>query len=122
MRAIKCLVAAMAALFAVNAAAGELSAAGLPDRLMIDCSHANSRKDYRRQAEVAADVARQIAGGDQRIIGVMIESNLEAGRQDIVQGEELTYGQSVTDPCLGWSESVPLLDVLAEAVRKRRAR
>ncbi len=104
----------------VAAAAEELKAAGLPDRLMIDCSHANSRKDYRRQGEVAADVAGQVAGGEQRIIGVMIESHLQAGRQDIVPGKELAYGQSVTDPCLGWEESVPLLDELADAVRKRR--
>ncbi len=106
----------------VNAAAEELTAAGLPDRLMIDCSHANSRKDYRRQAEVASEVARQMGAGEQRIIGVMIESHLQAGRQEIVPGKELAYGQSVTDPCLGWEESVPLLDTLAEAVRKRRHR
>jgi 3-deoxy-7-phosphoheptulonate synthase len=104
----------------VEAAAKELASAGLPARLMIDCSHANSQKSYQRQAEVAADIGRQLAGGERRIVGVMIESHLEAGRQDLVPGKELVYGQSVTDPCLGWAESVPLLDALAESVRKRR--
>jgi len=106
----------------VDAAARELADAGLPTRLMIDCSHANSRKSYERQVEVAADVARQVSEGDRRIVGVMIESYLEAGRQDLVPGKELAYGQSVTDPCLGWKESVPLLDALAAAVRTRRQR
>jgi 3-deoxy-7-phosphoheptulonate synthase len=106
----------------VEAAAKELAAAGLPARLMIDCSHANSQKSYQRQAEVAADIGRQLVGGERRIVGVMIESHLEAGRQDLVPGKELVYGQSVTDPCLGWAESVPLLDALAESVRKRRQR
>jgi 3-deoxy-7-phosphoheptulonate synthase len=104
----------------VEGAARELAAAGLPQRLMIDFSHANSRKDYRRQAEVAADVSRQIAAGDRTIIGVMIESHLLGGRQDIVPGVDLVYGKSVTDPCLSWEESVPLLDALAQAVRQRR--
>jgi 3-deoxy-7-phosphoheptulonate synthase len=104
----------------VDAAAGELTAAGLPTRLMIDCSHANSQKSYQRQADVVADVGAQLAAGEARIVGVMIESHIEAGRQDIVPGKELVYGKSVTDPCLGWAESVPLLDSLAEAVRKRR--
>jgi 3-deoxy-7-phosphoheptulonate synthase len=87
---------------------------------MIDCSHANCCKDYRRQADVAADVSRQVASGDRIIIGVMIESHLVGGRQDIVPGVDLAYGKSVTDPCLGWEESIPLLDALAQAVRQRR--
>jgi 3-deoxy-7-phosphoheptulonate synthase len=104
----------------VEAAARDLGKASLPQRLMIDCSHANSGKDYRQQGEVAADVGRQLASGERRIVGVMIESHLEAGRQDFVQGKPLEYGKSVTDPCLGWPESVPVLETLAEAVRRRR--
>ena len=104
----------------VDAAAGELTAAGLPTRLMIDCSHANSRKSHQRQADVVHDIGAQLAAGETRIVGAMIESHIEAGRQDIVAGKELVYGKSVTDPCLGWAESVPLLVSLAQAVRKRR--
>jgi 3-deoxy-7-phosphoheptulonate synthase len=104
----------------VDAACKALAAAGLAQRLMIDLSHGNSRKDYRRQIEVGADVASQIAGGEERIIGVMIESHLVAGRQDLVPDRELVYGQSITDACLGWDETVPLLHGLAEAVRARR--
>jgi len=105
----------------VQSAAGSLAAAGLPQRMMIDCSHANSGKDHRRQAEVAQAIGDQIASGEQRITGVMIESHLRSGRQDISQGKVLVYGQSVTDSCLGWEESVPLLDALAKAVQKRRS-
>jgi 3-deoxy-7-phosphoheptulonate synthase len=104
----------------VQAACKDLEAARLPPRLMIDCSHANTEKSYQRQAQVAGEVGAQMAAGDGRIIGVMIESHLEAGRQDIVPGKELVYGKSVTDPCLGWEESVPVLEALAAAVRKRR--
>jgi 3-deoxy-7-phosphoheptulonate synthase len=104
----------------VNAAAAALNAAGLPERLMIDVSHKNSGKQHRNQIAVAADVAGQIARGDQRIIGIMIESHLVEGRQDLVAGQALTYGQSITDACLGWNESVPVLDSLADAVRRRR--
>jgi 3-deoxy-7-phosphoheptulonate synthase len=106
----------------VESASKSLAAAKLPQRLMIDCSHANSQKDYRRQAEVAAEVGAQIAGGERRIVGLMVESHLRAGRQDIQPGRALEYGQSVTDPCLGWEESIPLLEGLAEAVRQRRAK
>jgi len=88
--------------------------------IMIDCSHANSSKDYRRQTEVAADIGRQIAGGERRIVGVMIESHLVAGRQDLEPGKALTYGQSITDGCLGWEESKQVLDNLAAAVKARR--
>jgi 3-deoxy-7-phosphoheptulonate synthase len=75
-----------------------------------------------RQSEVSADVAGQIAAGDDRIFGIMVESHLKAGRQDLVPGCELAYGLSVTDACIGWEHSVPLLDSLAEAVRLRRER
>ncbi len=105
----------------VSAACGMLAAAGLPERVLVDCSHANSRKDYRRQAEVAKSVATQIAAGERRVVGVMVESHLEGGRQDLVPGVPLVYGKSITDACLAWGESVPLLESLAAAVRERRA-
>src|SRR3989441_6691759 len=104
----------------VDAACTELAAAGVAQRVMIDLSHSNSQKNFRRQVEVARDVAAQIAKGEDRIMGVMIESNLKAGRQDLLPGKELVYGQSITDACIGWEETVPLLDRLAEAVRARR--
>ncbi|MBT3346928.1 MAG: 3-deoxy-7-phosphoheptulonate synthase [Thiotrichales bacterium] len=88
--------------------------------LMVDLSHANSRKDYQRQVEVNADVAHQIGHGNKNIIGVMIESHLVEGRQNITNDGSMTYGQSVTDGCVGWDTTVELLDELAEAVRKRR--
>jgi len=106
----------------VSAAAAALKAAGLPERVMIDVSHRNSGKDHRRQVAVAADVAGQVAAGDRRIVGVMVESHLVEGRQDVAPGGAMTYGQSVTDACLGWAETVPLLESLAEAVRRRRGR
>ena len=104
----------------VDAAAKELAAAGLEQRLMIDCSHANSQKMYQRQVDVARELARQIAAGEDRIIGIMVESHLNAGRQDLVPGKPLAYGQSITDACIGWEDSVPLLRALAEAVGRRR--
>jgi len=104
----------------VQAACAELAKAKLPERLMIDCSHANAAKDYRRQAAVAAEVGGQIAGGEKRVVGLMVESHLVEGRQDLVPGKALTFGQSITDACLGWDDSVKLLDELAAAVRKRR--
>jgi len=104
----------------VDAAAKELAAAGLEQRLMIDCSHANSQKMYQRQVDVAREIARQVASGEDRVIGVMVESHLKAGRQDLVPGRPLAYGQSITDACIGWEDSVPLLKNLAESVRKRR--
>jgi 3-deoxy-7-phosphoheptulonate synthase len=104
----------------VDLASKELAAAGFAQRVMIDLSHSNSQKDYRKQLDVGRDVAVQIAGGDDRIFGVMIESHLKAGRQDLVAGKELIYGQSITDACIGWEESITLLEELAEAVRKRR--
>ena len=104
----------------VEAACKELAAAGLAQHLMIDFSHANSSKQYRKQLEVARDVARQLAAGERRIVGVMAESHLNAGRQDLVPGRELKYGVSITDACLGWDETRELLDTLADAVRRRR--
>jgi 3-deoxy-7-phosphoheptulonate synthase len=96
--------------------------AGIAPRIMIDFSHANSSKDYRRQALVCHDVAGQIAAGDPRILGVMIESNLVAGAQPLVPGQPLVYGQSITDGCIDWAETRTLLAELAEAVRARRGK
>ena len=104
----------------VDAAAKELADAGLPARLMIDFSHSNSEKQHERQLDVGRCVAEQIASGDSRIFGVMIESHLKAGRQDLVPGRELVYGMSITDACIGWEDSSGLLDVLAAAVAERR--
>jgi 3-deoxy-7-phosphoheptulonate synthase len=105
---------------AVQAACAELAKAKLAERLMIDCSHANASKDFKRQGAVAADIGRQIAGGERCIIGVMVESHLVEGRQDLQAGKSLTFGQSITDGCLGWDDSVSLLDALAASVRERR--
>jgi 3-deoxy-7-phosphoheptulonate synthase len=94
--------------------------AGVKPRIMIDCSHANSNKDYTRQALVCQDVASQVAAGNRNIIGVMIESNLVAGAQKLVPGKPLVYGKSITDGCIDWPETHTLLAELAAAVRKRR--
>jgi len=104
----------------VDLAAKELSAAGLAAHLMVDFSHANASKQYRKQMEVAADVARQLAAGEERIVGVMVESHLNPGRQDLVPGKPLAHGVSITDPCLGWEDTERLLETLSEGVRKRR--
>lgn len=104
----------------VDAACAVLRGAGLREQVMIDFSHANSSKQHRRQIEVGADVAAQIAGGERRITGVMIESHLQDGRQDLVPGQPLRPGVSITDACLGWADTEPLLRQLAEAVRQRR--
>jgi len=104
----------------VDAAARTLAEAGIPARVMIDFSHGNSSKNPQKQVDVAADVSGQVGGGDERIIGVMAESHLKAGRQDLVPGKELAYGVSITDGCIGWEDSRRVLDLLAEAVRKRR--
>ncbi len=98
-----------------------LRAAGLPSRVMIDTSHGNSAKDHRRQPLAAGEVARQVAEGQRGIVGVLMESFLVEGRQDLVDGASLHYGQSVTDACIGWDTTVPLLHQLAEAVRSRRS-
>ena len=105
----------------VQAACALLEKSGLRPQVMIDLSHANSSKQHRRQIDVAADVATQIAGGDARITGVMIESHLREGRQDIVDGQELAYGVSLTDACISLEQTIPVLEQLAAAVRQRRA-
>ena len=104
----------------VQSSSIELSSAGLPERVMIDMSHANSQKQHLRQLEVGGNIASQIDDGDERIFGVMIESHLLEGRQDLKDPRDLVYGQSITDACLGWDASIPLLDMLAGAVRSRR--
>lgn len=104
----------------VDAAARTLAEAGVPVRLMIDFSHGNSSKKPEKQMDVARDVAGQIAGGESRIFGVMVESHLKAGRQDLLPDKELVYGMSITDGCIGWEDSRKLLGTLAEAVRQRR--
>jgi len=104
----------------VAEAANEMESAGLRPNLMIDFSHANSRKQHDKQIEVARDVASQIRRGNNNITGVMIESHLVAGRQDLIEGRDLVYGQSITDACINWDDSVPVLEQLAAAVRERR--
>ncbi len=104
----------------VDVACQDLAKAGLASRVMIDFSHANSRKDFTRQIEVAQDVAGQLGAGEDRIFGVMVESNLKEGRQDLQPGKPLLHGVSITDACLGWEDTVAVLDTLAGAVRQRR--
>ena len=104
----------------VQAACEEMARSGLAQRVMIDASHANSSKKPENQPAVCADVARQIEAGETRVMGVMVESNLVAGRQDLVPGQALVYGQSVTDGCIDWESSVQVLERLADAVRQRR--
>jgi len=102
--------------------AAKLRKVGLPARIMIDCSHGNSQKDYRRQPTVAHEVAEQVAAGSDAICGVMLESHLVEGRQDLEPGKPLVYGQSITDACIAWETTVPILEELADAVRARRLR
>ncbi|MEY6431134.1 3-deoxy-7-phosphoheptulonate synthase [Thioalkalicoccus limnaeus] len=104
----------------INITAEEIIESGLVPKIMIDFSHANSRKRPEKQIPIGHDVAGQIARGDRRIIGVMIESHLVGGRQDLNPGQELVYGQSITDACIGWSDTVPLLRILAQAAARRR--
>lgn len=104
----------------VDAASKDVASAGLAARIMIDASHANSSKKPENQVPVCADIASQVAAGDDRIVGVMVESHLVGGRQDLVVGKELTYGQSVTDGCIDWDSSLQVLEGLAAAVRQRR--
>ena len=104
----------------VAAACALLKTAGLREQVMVDVSHANSSKQHVRQIDVAQDVAGQIAGGDARIVGMMIESHLKEGRQDIVPGQALQRGVSVTDACISIAQTGPVLQGLAQAVRARR--
>ncbi|MDB5957969.1 3-deoxy-7-phosphoheptulonate synthase [Ramlibacter sp.] len=101
----------------IEAACAILRKASVTERVMIDCSHANSSKDYRRQAEVARDIAQQLQGGERRILGVMIESHLAPGRQDLKPGVPLAHGVSITDGCIGWAQTQEVLRELAAAVR-----
>lgn len=105
----------------VNAACKLLADAGLRPQVMVDVSHANSSKQHQKQIEVSADVAAQVAHGDRRILGLMIESNLEGGRQDILPGQALKPGVSVTDACISLAQTRPVLATLAAAVQKRRS-
>jgi 3-deoxy-7-phosphoheptulonate synthase len=104
----------------IDSAAAELACSGVTQGMMVDASHANSGKKPENQPLVIADIARQISGGEQRIVGVMIESNLVAGRQDVLPGTALAYGQSITDGCIDWNTTVPALNLLADAVAARR--
>ena len=109
----------------VASACAELEKAKLPPTLMVDCSHANSSKQHEKQVEVARDIAAQIQSGSQRVFGVMVESHLNPGAQKFTPGQDdatkLAYGQSITDACLGWADSLKVLDVLSEAVKARRS-
>ncbi len=105
----------------VQKAAEMLRAAALPARLMVDTSHGNSEKDYRKQPSVAQDIADQIAVGETAIFGVMMESFLEDGRQELTDPATLRYGQSITDACMGWEMTVPVLQALSRSVHARRA-
>jgi 3-deoxy-7-phosphoheptulonate synthase len=110
----------------VAAACAELTKAKLPPTLMVDCSHANSSKQHERQVDVARDIAAQTSGGARHVFGVMVESHLQAGAQKFTPGQDdsakLAYGQSITDACLGWDDSLKVLDILSDAVKARRAR
>jgi 3-deoxy-7-phosphoheptulonate synthase len=106
----------------VDAAGKGLAEAGIPAKIMIDFSHGNSSKNPQKQLDVGRDVAAQVGGGEERIFGIMMESHLKAGRQDLLPGKALQYGVSITDGCVGWEESHALLDELAEAVRRRRVK
>jgi 3-deoxy-7-phosphoheptulonate synthase len=107
----------------VDEVAEKLESKGLMGRLMIDCSHANSGKDHEVQAQVAGEVALQVAGGSERVAGVMLESFLMDGSQNAegVDAADLVHGQSITDACMGWERSLPVLEKLADAVRQRRS-
>lgn len=105
----------------VNDAAEQLRKANLPEQIMIDASHANSEKDFKRQIDVNENIAGQIAAGDTRIMGIMLESHLVEGRQDVENVDDLVYGQSITDGCINWENTLPALQKLAESVQQRRA-
>jgi 3-deoxy-7-phosphoheptulonate synthase len=108
----------------VEAACKDLDAAKLPPTLMVDCSHANSSKQHQKQIDVAKDIANQIAGGSNRVFGVMVESHLQSGAQKFSPGKDqlsgLEYGKSITDACIGWDDSVQVLDTLSQAIKQRR--
>ncbi|CAN5660112.1 3-deoxy-7-phosphoheptulonate synthase AroG [soil metagenome] len=108
----------------VAAACKELEAAKLPGTLMVDCSHANSSKQHERQVDVSRDIAAQVAGGSRQVFGLMIESHLNAGAQKFTPGKDdsaaLEYGKSITDACIGWDDSLKVLDILSDAVKTRR--
>jgi 3-deoxy-7-phosphoheptulonate synthase len=104
----------------VAQAVAKLQKATVTHRLMVDCSHGNSQKDYAKQPLVAQDVANQVAKGGTDIFGLMVESHINEGRQNLKDGQELNYGQSITDACLGWANTEELLETLAQAVKKRR--
>ena len=110
----------------VEAACKELEASRLPPLLMVDCSHANSSKQHERQLDVARDIASQISSGSRRVCGVMVESHIHGGAQKFTPGKEqvgaLEYGKSITDACIGWDDSQAMLQLLADAVRARRAK
>src|SRR5690606_36094208 len=105
----------------VEDAANAATKAGLTPAIMIDASHANSSKKPDNQPLLLAEIGTQVANGDKRIIGVMVESNIVAGRQDLVPGQDLVYGESITDGCIDWDTTVAALEALAESVTKRRA-
>ena len=107
-------------MFSVDDACAMLAKAKLAESVMIDASHANSRKQPQRQVSVAEDIATQVARGDRRIIGLMLESFIEAGRQDVIDKNNLVYGQSITDPCMDWAQTVSTVHTLAGAVQQRR--
>ena len=109
----------------VAAACQDLQKAQLPPTLMVDCSHANSSKQHQKQVDVARDIAGQLAAGSRSVFGVMVESHLQAGAQKFTPGQDnaagLAYGQSITDACLGWDDSLQVLSILSEAIKTRRA-
>lgn len=108
-------------MFSVDDTSNMLTKAGLAPRIMIDASHANSRKIPARQIDVSNDIANQVAQGNNAIFGVMIESNIVEGRQNVVEGQPLTYGQSITDPCINIDDTATTLRNLAQAVQERRS-
>ncbi|MDG1662203.1 MAG: 3-deoxy-7-phosphoheptulonate synthase AroG [Pseudomonadales bacterium] len=105
----------------VNATAKQLAAAGVNEKVMVDFSHANSAKQFKRQLDVSTDIAQQISAGSHSLFGVMIESHLVEGNQKVVEGQELTYGQSITDACIGWHDTEAVMEQLSQAVLTRRS-
>ena len=105
----------------VNATAKQLAAAGVNEKVMVDFSHANSAKQFKRQLDVSTDIAQQISAGSRSLFGVMIESHLVEGNQKVVEGQELTYGQSITDACIGWKDTEAVMEQLSQAVLARRS-